>query len=205
MPPRVVAAPIETSQSPQPRETSRSNRCGVRAPAASQGNRPYADPPRNDRHQIDDCVRGPPGVAIEVRHPGHDQGEMLLDPLGDEPGLETSSDAVDENQKLTTDFAPPTRSVSSNWQSQDLSGSQLCAGVFDLLNPQNRQHQYRATHGQRAVGSAAQCRRRLRKKIGITAISAAPPLRKGARPNRTAIVGCAVGDLGRLDRQGGNP
>lgn len=62
-----------------------------------------------------------------------------------------------------------------------------------------------ATHGQRAVGSAAQCRRRLRKKIGITAISAAPPLRKGARPNRTAIVGCAVGSLGRLDAEGGNP
>ena len=46
------------------------------------------------------------GIPIAVRHPGHDQGEMLLDPLGDEPGLETSSDAVDENQKLTTDFAP---------------------------------------------------------------------------------------------------
>ena len=87
------------------------------------------------------------GIPIAVRHPGHDQGEMLLDPLGDEPGLETSSDAVDENQKLTTDFAPPTRSVSSNWQSQDLSGSQLCAGVFDPLNPQNRQHQYRPRTG----------------------------------------------------------
>src|SRR6478609_8130619 len=146
MPPRVVAAPIETSQSPQPRETSRSNRCGVRAPAASQGNRPYADPPRNDRHQIDDCVRGPPGVAIEVRHPGHDQGEMLLDPLGDEPGLETSSDAVDENQKLTTDFAPQRGLQFQLAEPRPLRLTTLRRRLRPAKS-QNRQHKYRPRMG----------------------------------------------------------
>ncbi len=73
-------------------------------------------------------------------------------------------------------------------------------------NPQTGKHQHHVTHGRRTVGSA---------------LSDKPPTvtpeskrhddthttrqRIGARSNRTAIVGCVVGALGRLDAEGGVP